>query len=49
MIEGDNLTGHVGAPNPACGKLLKNDAYKYLHYNAIEVMIKKKKNEKVEL
>ncbi len=20
--EGDNLTGHVGAPNPACGELL---------------------------
>lgn len=22
MDEGDNLTGHVGSPNPACGKLL---------------------------
>lgn len=21
MDEGDNLTGHVGSPNPACGKL----------------------------
>ncbi|THG01588.1 hypothetical protein TEA_029768 [Camellia sinensis var. sinensis] len=25
MEDGDNLTGHVGAPNPACGKLLTDD------------------------
>lgn len=22
MSDGDTLTGHVGSPNPACGKLL---------------------------
>lgn len=29
MDEGDNLTGHVGSPNPACGKLLRIDFYIY--------------------
>lgn len=24
MEEGDNLSGHVGPPNPACGELLTN-------------------------
>lgn len=38
MDEGDNLTGHVGSPNPACGKSLKRFAY-MLHYNAYHPII----------
>lgn len=28
MDDGDNLTGHVGSPNPACGKLSINEKCK---------------------
>ena len=30
MDEGDNLTGHVGSPNPACGKLLTDSAIRLI-------------------
>lgn len=25
MDDSDNLTGHVGSPNPACGEVFTND------------------------
>ena len=34
MDEDDNLTGHVGSPNPACGKSLK-EIFMYMIYPII--------------
>lgn len=35
MDEGDNLTGHVGSPNPACGKLFLLSFFFFLHIYCI--------------
>lgn len=29
--EGDNLSGHVGSPNPSCGELLHEFVYKFCY------------------
>lgn len=33
MDEGDNLTGHVGSPNPSCGEIFTNSAIRWVFWN----------------